>query len=278
MLGGARRLDIDGVVGNLFASALQGRGVFRDVTGEVGENNVSPFLTPTYNASIDFRQPAFLQRPKDQFGIGAFTHRSINPGVFIDRGFGGQTTYTHQFMPRLPLSLNYRYELNRVDASEVYFCVNFGVCDARTISTLRSHHSLSPLTITGFIDRSDLPFSPTKGYVARLDLEHASQLTLSDYRYNRAFVDAAVYGHQSGTQHVYSAHLRMGWVRPIATGLDSGVLHPRKRFYAAGANSVRGYAEGQLGPRVLTIDATTLRWEAYRLGESTPFDTFTLTK
>jgi outer membrane protein assembly factor BamA len=35
-------------------------------------------------------------------------------------------------------------------------------------------------------------------------------------------------------------------------------LHPRKRFYAGGANSVRGYAEGQLGPRVLTIDDSTL--------------------
>jgi outer membrane protein assembly factor BamA len=45
---------------------------------------------------------------------------------------------------------------------------------------------------------------------------------------------------------------------PLVTGLDSGVLHPRKRFYAGGANSVRGYNESQLGPRVLTIDATNL--------------------
>jgi len=258
MLGGARRLDVDATVGNLFASALQGRGFFRDVTSEVGAQNVSPYLEPTYNASIDFRQPAFLQRPKDQFGLGTFTHRNINPGVFIDRGYGGQATFTHQFMPRFPISLNYRYELNRVDASEVYFCVNFGVCDTRTIVTLRSHHSLSPVTLTGFIDRSDLPFSPTKGYVARLDFEHASSLTLSDYRYNRAFFDGSLYAHKSGTQDVIATHLRVGWVRPLVAGLDSGVLNPRKRFYAGGANSVRGYAESQLGPRVLTIDATSL--------------------
>ena len=258
LFGGGRRLDLDGTVGNLLASALQGRGFFRDVTGEVGEQNVSPFLEPTYNASVDFKQPAFLNRPNDQAAIGAFTHRNINPGVFIDRGFGGQTTVTHQFLPRFPVSLNYRYELNRVDASEVYFCVNFGVCDARTIVTLRSHHSLSPLTLTGFIDRSDLPFSPTKGYIARLDLEHASRATGSDYQYNRAFLDASLYSHQSGTQRVLATHLRVGWVRPLVTGLDSGVLHPRKRFYAGGANSVRGYAESQLGPRVLTVDDTSL--------------------
>jgi outer membrane protein insertion porin family/translocation and assembly module TamA len=259
IFGGARRLDLDATVGNLLASSLQGRGFFRDVAAEVPDSNqLTPFLQPTYTASIDFKQPAFLRRPADQFGVGAFTHRNINPGVFIDRGYGGQATFTHQVRVRAPLSLNYRYELNRVDASDVYFCVNFGVCDRATIGALRSHQSLSPLTLTGFIDRSDVPFSPTKGYVARLDLEHASAFTESDYRYNRAFFDGALYTHQSGTQRVLSAHLRLGWVRPLATSTDSGVLHPRKRFYAGGANSVRGYSENQLGPRILTIDATQL--------------------
>ena len=57
---------------------------------------------------------------------------------------------------------------------------------------------------------------------------------------------------------MYSGHIRLGWVRALSTGIDSGVLHPRKRFYAGGANSVRGYNESQLGPRILTIDDTTL--------------------
>ncbi|HTJ22705.1 MAG TPA: BamA/TamA family outer membrane protein [Gemmatimonadaceae bacterium] len=259
IFGGARRLDLDATVGNLLASSLQGRGFFRDVAAEVPDtNNLTPFLQPTYTASIDFKQPAFLRRPADQLGFGAFTHRSINPGVFIDRGYGAQGTFTHVLRTRAPASLNYHYEINRVDASDVYFCVNFGVCDHSTIGALRSHQSLSPLTLTGFVDRSDIPFSPTKGYVARLDLEHASAYTLSDYRYNRAFFDGAIYGHKSGTQRVYSAHLRLGWVRALGTSTDSGVLHPRKRFYAGGANSVRGYAENQLGPRILTIDASRL--------------------
>ena len=259
ILGGARRLDLDATVGNLFASSLQGRGFFRDVAAEVPDTNeLAPFLQPTYTASIDFKQPAFLQRPADQLGVGAFTHRNINPGVFIDRGYGAQATFTHQIRIRAPVSLNYRYELNRVDASDVYFCVNFGVCDQSTIGALRSHQSLSPLTLTGFVDRSDVPFEPTKGYVARLDLEHASAFTGSDYRYNRIFFDGAFYTHRHRSRHVLSAHLRLGWVRALATSTDSGVLHPRKRFYAGGANSVRGYAENQLGPRILTLDASRL--------------------
>jgi outer membrane protein insertion porin family len=264
-LGGARRLDVDATVGNLLASSLQGRGPFRNVSADVGEANVTPFLQPTYSASIDFKQPAFLQ-PTNAVSFGLFSHRTINPGVFIDRGYGGQTTFTHEVRPRAPVSVNYRYELDRVDASDVYFCVNYGVCDTLTIGALRSRHSLSPATLTGFVDRSDAPFSPTKGYVARFDFENAAAWTGSDYRYNRIFFDAAAYGHRSGTKHVYSAHLRLGWVRPIGSGTDSGVLHPRKRFYAGGANSVRGYQENQLGPRILTIEEGTLVANANSIG------------
>jgi len=257
LFGGARRLDLDLSVGNLFAPSLAGRGVFRDVAADVPGGDAGPFLQPTYNASIDFRQPAFLGRPKDAASFGVFTHRSINPGVFIDRGYGAQTSFTHMVLTRAPASLTYRYEDNRVEASDVYFCVNYGVCDAPTIRSLRTHQALSPLALTGFIDRSDQPFSPTKGYVARVDFETASAFTFSDYRYNRFFIDAAVYGHKSRTKQVLSAHLRAGFVRAIPTGTDSGVLHPRKRFYAGGASSVRGYSENQLGPLILTIPNDT---------------------
>jgi len=258
LFGGARRFDVDAAVGNLFAGSLQGRAFFRDIRADTPDSNVSPYIQPTYSASIGFRQPAFLGRPSDAAAVGTFAHRSINPGVFVDQGYGAQGTLTHELTTRAPLSLSYRYELNHVQASDVFFCVTYGICDGVTIGALRSHQSLSPLTLTGFIDRSDLPFSPTKGYIARVDIEHASGLTLSDYRYNRVFIDAAAYGHRSRTENVYSAHLRFGFVRALSSGTDGGVLHPRKRFYAGGANSVRGYGENQLGPRILTIDDSTL--------------------
>jgi len=269
LFGGGRRLDVDGTVGNLFARSLQGRGFFRNVAHDVADTTMlDAYLQPTYTASIDFKQPSFL-RASNSFGLGGFAHRNINPGVFIDKGYGGDVTLTHDIAVRAPISLNYRFEINRVDASDVYFCVDFGVCDALTIGTLRSHQSLSPLTLTGFVDRSDVPFEPTKGYVARLDLETASSFTASDYRYNRAFLDAAAYTHNARTGWVYSAHLRVGLVKALSNGTDNGVLHPRKRFYAGGANSVRGYGENQLGPRILTIDDSTLVANATSIGGGT---------
>jgi outer membrane protein assembly factor BamA len=45
----------------------------------------------------------------------------------------------------------------------------------------------------------------------------------------------------------------------VATTVDGGVLHPRKRFYAGGSHSVRGFGENQLGPRVLTVPIGVLQ-------------------
>jgi outer membrane protein assembly complex protein YaeT len=254
LFGGARRLDIAANAGNLLAQQLSGRAGFQNVTngGPFQRSNI--FLAPTWNASVTLAQPAFLQRPENQVGVSFFTHRQMAPSVFVDRGYGGQLTFTRQIALRAPASLTYRYELNRVDASDVYFCVNYGVCDTTSIGALRSHATLSPLTLSAFVDRSDQPFEPTKGYVARIDAEHASSATLSDYRYNRVSFDAAAYTHRSGSKQVFSAHLRLGFVRALANSrTDIAALHPTKRFYAGGAQSVRGFGENMLGPRILTI-------------------------
>ena len=258
LLGGARRLDITGSVGNLGATYLNNHWNLNELTQNIFGNN-QLFFQPTWGASIDFAQPAFMRRPENQAGFGVFAHRQAQPGIFIDRGYGATATFTRQTAARAPASLTYRYEQTRVEAGDIYFCVNYGVCDTTTITTLRSHQSLSPLTLTAFIDRSDQPFTPTKGYVARLDIQHASRFTFSDYRFNRALVDAAAYWHPSLRQEVVASHLRLGVVRAMASASGDTVLHPRTRFYAGGAMSVRGYGENQLGPRVLTISDAGLR-------------------
>ena len=257
LLGGARRLDISGSLANLFAnnSIFPSRiGEFVDVFG-----SRDIFLQPTWGASMDFLQPSFMRRPENQAGFGVFAHRRAEPGIFIDRGYGATATFTRQLSSRLPASLTYRYEVTRVEAGDVYYCVNYGVCDTTTISVLRSHQSLSPLTFSAFVDRSDQPFTPTKGYIARVELQSATRYTLSDYRYNRALLDASAYWHPSLRQEVVASHLRLGVVRAMTSSNGDTVLHPRTRFYAGGAMSVRGYGENQLGPRVLTISADSLR-------------------
>lgn len=261
--GGARRLDLAATVSNLLAPQLTGRSIFRDIVSGL-EDDPQRYLQPTWDASANFTVPAFLGRTANSFGTGVFAHRRSAPGIFIDRGYGVTATFTRNIAPRIPISLNYRYEITRLEASDVYYCVSFAVCDTATMTTMRSHQAMSPIVLTGFADHTDVPFNPSTGYLYHLDLEHASRWTGSDYRYNRAFFDGATYMHFATNRHVLALHLKLGLVRPLAGGGPSGVsvLHPRKRFYAGGAQSVRGYAENQLGPRILTVPEGDLRgWQ-----------------
>lgn len=262
--GGARRLDVTGVVGNLGAGKLSGKYLFREAQRDFLSNTA--FTMPTWQVSADLRQPAWLRKPENALSLGGFAHRRAAPAVYIDRGYGGQLAFTRSLAPRASASSAYRFEVTRVEAGDVYFCVNYGVCDLETIGSLRRHQRMSPLQLSASIDRSDIPFSPTKGYIARVDLEHASGLTVSDYRYNRVFAEGSMYTHfkypsRDPRSQVLAGNLRLGFVRPLASGPSAGgaaLLHPRKRFYAGGSHSVRGYDENQLGPRILTVPPSAL--------------------
>lgn len=267
-LGGAKRLTLDATLGNLFAHPLNGAGIFYDVGKAAIGGSQSQYLAPTFTVSADARYPWFGS-PNNEIAVGGFLHRRSAPGIYVDRGFGGTATFTRRLTDRGPASLNYRYEVTRVDAGDVYFCVNYGVCDTPTLAAVRNKQRLSPLAATLSLDQTDAPFEPRRGYRLQGDLETANRLTASDFRYNRATGDLAMF--LPIAQHsVLGGHIKLGYVQalastiaavgisPNATGAASSILHPRKRFYAGGANSVRGFAESQLGPRVLTVPASKL--------------------
>ena len=264
-LGGARRLDIQGAVGNLLASSLNGRGIFRNASVPQ-TSSLARYFVPTYNASIDLREPWFGS-PHNELALSLFAHRRSAPGIYVDRGYGTSITFTREVAQRAPASANYRFEISKVDAGDVYFCINYGVCDQPTLEALRGNQKLSPFALTLAMDQTNDPFSPNKGFRANGSVEHASALTISDFRYNRATADGAAFM-QIRRRGVIGGHLRVGWVHSlssseqalgIAPTVGGGVLHPRKRFYAGGSHSVRGFGENQLGPRVLTVPISVLQ-------------------
>ncbi len=265
-LGGPRRLSITGTVGNLGARQLNGRAPFFDIFSSIPENQQDDrFYRPTYQAGADVRW-RWLGSPRNTFGTGIFASRRSSPGVFIDRSYGANAAFTRTLTPQLPVSATYRFELNRVEAGDIYFCVNFGVCDFQTIDALSGRQSLSPFALSSSVATTDDPLEPTTGYTGRLGFEHASKVTLSDYRYNRASADGATYFRLPFRRAILAVHAQIGYVRALgstnaAVGVAGGgaVLHPSKRFYAGGSQSVRGFGENQLGPRVLTVDPNAIR-------------------
>ena len=263
--GSGRRITLSSTLSNLLASQLNGGGAFRDVTSGAQGAMRDLFLRPTWSMSVDFTQPWFLSS-HNQLGASIFSHRRSVPGVVIDRGVGASLALTHAYSPRNNSPLGYTYESTAVDASDVYFCVSYGVCDAPTIGAVSGRNPLSPISSVTQFDQSNDPFAPNRGYKGRVDLEYASRATRSDFHYVRAALTESQYFRVS-KRSVLAARIRLGLVHAMSTtnaalnasGIDSTpIIHPRKRFYAGGSQSVRGFAENQLGPRVLTISPAGL--------------------
>ena len=264
-LGGARRLTLRGTVSNLLANQLNGNGVFYDVTNGALPGEREPFLRPTWSASIELTQPWFLTAG-NQLTASVFTHRRSVPGVVTDIGAGGTISMTRDLGIRTNTTLGYTYEASRIEASDVYFCVAAGVCVPSTVRVIAQRHPLSPIALVTRYDGTNSAFTPTRGIRGRVELEYASRLTASDYQYGRVTGTASTYFRTSRTT-VLATRVRLGFVRALSGNnrtlgvpgdTASLVLHPRKQFFAGGSQSVRGYGENQLGPRVLTIDPAKL--------------------
>ncbi len=266
-LGGSRRLNVQGTLGNLgargFYLALP-QNVFQNPFREVTGGTASRFFLPTYYLGFDVQQRD-VGSPRNTLGFGVYATRRLSPGVFVDQGQGANLAATRRFGERTPVSLSYRFEVNRVQAGDVYFCVNYGVCDAGTIGAVSSARRLAPVALTASTGRVDDPLSPSRGLLGRAEVEHASAFTASQFRYNRATAELSYYRPAPVLPRVTLAgRVRGGFVRALgeqrlargaagAGGTQFQTLHPRTRFYAGGAQSVRGYGENQLGPRVLTV-------------------------
>ena len=264
-LGGARRLDVRAAVSNLFARQLNGRSIFEDVVDTPFREEADPsFLRPTWQMGLQLTQPFFLSS-RNSLGLGLSMHRRIVPGIVVDKGMSADVSVTRQPREGIAISATYRFERADFEAGDLYFCVNFGVCDPFTVSALRQPHKLSPLGLSARLERADDPIAPTSGWMGRVDLEHASRMTLSDFQYQRAAGELSSYFRVRG-RSVLAGRVLAGWVRPLtgtAVALDlevseRGILHPRQRFLSGGARSLRGYAENQMGPKVLTIPARVL--------------------
>lgn len=263
--GGARRLTLRGTVSNLLARQLNGSGVFYDVTNGALAGERDPFMQPTWSASVELTQPWFLSS-LNHLGATLFTHRRSVPGVVTDVGGGGTLSLTRDLGLRSTMTLGYTYEASTIQASDVYFCVSAGICVPSTIDVISKRHPMAPVALVFTHDAANDVMTPTAGMRARADIEHASRSLGSDYQYNRATVTASTY-RRVGRASVLAGRVRLGYVRALAgTNQSLGipgdtaslVLHPRKQFFAGGSQSVRGYQENQLGPRVLTIDPAKL--------------------
>lgn len=249
-VGGGRTLRVRGRVSNILTRE------FGDLLCNVTDRS-GPYENLTWLASVDFAQP-WIFSTRNSFGASIFAERQGIPNAFIRRAVGVQLALTRNIGPRTPLTLSYRPERSQLEAAEVLFCTGFLICTPEDIAILGGTNTLAPVGLSFTRDRSDDLLNPRRGYRLNIDLEHAAAWTASNFRYDRVSVEGSRYTPLGGV--VFAARLRAGWVgsggfnRLIRANDQADIVHPQKRFYSGGASSVRGFAQGRLGPRVLTVE------------------------
>jgi len=245
-LGGGRVVQVRGRLANILSPSWHDDWGCRHVGDE------EEYTELTWLAAVDFSQP-WIFSTRNSFNASLFAERQSVPDVFIRHAVGLQLAIVRAVGPRTPLTLSYRPELSRLEAAEVLLCTGFLVCTDEDIGVLTSSQRLAPVGLNLTRDLSNSLLNPTSGYRLIVDLEHASDFTGSEFRYDRAVVEGTWYSSLVGSA-VLATRIRGGWVGSDGdVGSPSEIIPPQKRYYAGGANSVRGFAQSRLGPRVLVV-------------------------
>ena len=245
--GGARRLQLRGRMSNLAADQLE-----ESVCRQAGINE---FGGLNWLLAAEFSQP--LIRRSLSFGVNLFWDRQSVQDVFVREAVGVDLSLFQAVAPNTSVTFAYRPELTKLTAAAVFFCTSIQVCTPDDIASLQEPAWLAPVSVNIVQGRTDNVLNPTRGYQVVLNFEHASAVTGSEFQYNRALGEATAYL-ATGRGQVLAARIRAGWVGAGTFTSGADVVHPQKRFFGGGANSVRGFAQNQLGPRVLTVDPSSL--------------------
>jgi outer membrane protein assembly factor BamA len=245
--GGARRLEVRGRATHLFARQLEqgrifesGRGIYGKLSGSV---------------AVDFAQPWFFDA-RNTLRTGLFTERRNLPDVYVRTARGGYVSLNRAIGANATASAGYRLERTRLESEDgdLIFCVSLLACAESDIQVLRDPHWLAPLALTFARDRTNSLFAPSRGQILRLEAEFAESFTGSDFGYVRAIGELSDY-RAIARGVVLASRIRPGWARATGTAGDGLGLHPQKRFFAGGSQSVRGLGQYQLGPKLLTVNA-----------------------
>lgn len=258
-LGDARILRFTGRVSNVLAGELQGQFPCTDVS----ENEVYQKLN--YLLEVGFEQPVFSDG-RNNLRASVFGERETVPDLYVRNAVGGQISFSRRLQSRMQLTLGYQPALTSFaeESADIYFCINFGVCDPEDIAVISQDNWLSPATALWTYDRTDNPFAATRGWYLAVEFENAGDLTFSDYQYTRGTIDGAIFREVSSTV-ILGGHVRTGAILPYSGNVFDGsvsseaIVHPQKRFFAGGPQSVRGFGLNLLGPTVLVLDESDCR-------------------
>jgi len=252
LLGGARTLDL-GMrvskigVGEPFKFGWERSLLCSELEGDFTAERAN------YGLSATIRQPWLFGTSLSTL-VGLYAEERSEPRAYVRRAVGGGISLTQRFGPRLPLTLSYdlSYGFTRADAATL--CAQFNACTAEDVALLTERRRTGLLGLQLTFDGTDNVLNPSSGARHVFGIVHSSPAVASDslIDFNRAQGEVAFY-YPIGQTGVFSWRLQAGLLFAKEFLVADSVVQfvpSDQRFYAGGANSVRGYSQNELGPVV----------------------------
>jgi outer membrane protein assembly factor BamA len=264
--GGGRRLSLDAAVSKIGVGGRTKTGLGGNIcSGTVADPVAIDTFASTldYQLSAEFLQPFFLS-PRNQLIANVYAERLSQP-EFLRQAVGTRLSVTRRLAPRTTITTSVDVEKGETIAEPVLFCLAFLVCTPDDVARVTGKRFRNTVGLNYAQDRTDHPLDATRGHILRTGVAWAAPFLSSDVTFVRWTGEGSIY-----------RILRPSWVGALSVRLGNffqsaslnparsqeDFLPPEERFYAGGANSVRGYERNRLGPgvyfaRFSTIDTAT---------------------
>jgi outer membrane protein insertion porin family len=261
-LRGARRLDLSGRVSKLGVASGTSWAKDNVLCRKAAQDTFSVNVPVNYYAAATYRQPTlFGLGPRSVPTLTLFSERRSEYKAYLRSTPIGALATIFREQTRVPLTFSYELSYGRTQSSPALFCAVFNYCAPDDYNFLNQKTlRLSAVGLTATRDRSNSLFNPTRGDRVNLEFRHASPAIGSDtlLQFNKLLGEASFYQRLGAA--VFAARVRGGGVFGSRVSLSTAsatYIPPQERFYAGGANTVRGYQQNELGPLVYVTSERT---------------------
>lgn len=254
--GNGRALDLQANVSKVGVGEPFGWGAERGWLCRQLEEDSIGSRRANYVISATLRRPSFLSS-ENQVAMTVFAERRSEFQTYLREDLGGSVTLTRESFRQIQLGATYRLAYGGTEANDASFCAYFNACTAEDITRLREKRLLGTLSASASRQRVNNILDPTRGTLMHGEVTVSARALGSSSltEFTRFVAEASAY-RTLGRQVVLATRVRGGIALSPEVDLGAGAanfLPPEQRFYAGGADDVRGFARNELGPVVYVV-------------------------
>ena len=255
-LGGGRTLELKARSSQIGAGSPTALGFENSMCPQLAAEDTSR-IKLNYNLTAGFYEPFFLSR-QTSASLEIFAERYTEFQAYLRESVGGDAGVTFGPGTGLPIRLAYRLSYGSTRAEPAIFCTYLNVCRDEDVEVFEQKVLRATLSLSVLRDRRNSVLDPTRGSWLSSEVRFAAPLIGSDtlVQFTKGMIEWASY-QPVGRRGAFSVRVKLGTILPAKLGFEAQELQyvpTEERFYAGGANTVRGYGQNELGPVVRVID------------------------